>query len=197
MALNDLPDFTLLKECRKGNDKAFNVLFRRYFNKLFRYTLNYTKEANIAEELVMDVMLKLWQKKGEIIIEDNLNAYLFRSMKNALINFWRKKALETSTLDLLKHERYADNRSADYRIICNELEDLYHQKLGKLSPQRKRVFEMSRKENLSYAQIASQLNLSVKTVEQHITSALKYMRENLNVLSDATLLILAFFVLQK
>jgi len=188
----ELSDYLLLAQCRQGSETAFNVLFRRYFTKLYKYTLSFTKDTSIAEELVMDVMLNLWLKKGEIMVQDELSPYIFRAMKNALINHWRKKALATTDLTSITHE-HADSISADQGIMVKELTYNYELQLTALSPQRKKVFELSRKEDKSYKEIAKELNLSVKTVEHHISAALVFLRKNLKVISDTTLTTILFF----
>ncbi len=188
----ELSDYLLLAQCRQGSETAFNVLFRRYFTKLYKYTLSFTKDTSIAEELVMDVMLNLWLKKGEIMVQDELSPYIFRAMKNALINHWRKKALATTDLTAVTYE-HADSISADQGIMVKELTYNYELQLTALSPQRKKVFELSRKEDKSYKEIAKELNLSVKTVEHHISAALVFLRKNLKVISDTTLTTILFF----
>lgn len=187
--LEELPDQLLLEQSAEGSEAAFNVLFRRYFNKLYLYTLSFTKDDVIAEELVMDVMLRLWMKQGDITVQDSLSPYLFRAVKNALINHWRKKAVQTSTLEV----NYSDARSADHDLLSSELDSFYNRQLEALSPQRKKVFELSRHENMSYPQIANALNLSVKTVEHHISASLSAFRKNLKSLSDATILLIILF----
>ncbi|MBS0028311.1 RNA polymerase sigma-70 factor [Chitinophaga sp. 22321] len=179
-----------MKQCAEGDDIAFNELFRRYFNKLYQYTLGFTKDSLVAEELVMDVMLNLWLRKGNVIITDSLNPYLFRAMKNTLINYWRKKIIPTTSLKISEEVDFADSRSADHTILTSELDNLYSQHLDALSPQRKKVFELSRHENLTYPEIASQLNLSVKTVEHHMSASLIFLRKKLKPLSDSAVILL-------
>lgn len=188
--IKELSDKHLLKQCEKGDDIAFNELFRRYFNKLYQYTLPFTKDSLVAEELVMDVMLNLWLKKGNITVEDSLNPYLFRAMKNTLINYWRKKIIQTTSLNISEEVDVADSRSADHTILTSELDNLYSQHLEALSPQRKKVFELSRHENLTYPEIASRLNLSVRTVEHHMSASLVFLRKKLKPLSDSAIIII-------
>lgn len=188
--IKDLSDKYLLKQCAKGDDIAFSELFRRYFNKLYLYALSFTKDSLVAEELVMDVMLNLWLKKGNITIEDSLNPYLFRAMKNTLINYWRKKIIQTTSLNTSEEIEVADSRLADHTILTSELDNLYRQHLEALSPQRKKVFELSRHENLTYPEIADRLNLSVKTVEHHMSASLIYLRKKLKPLSDTAIIII-------
>ncbi|MBO9728559.1 MAG: RNA polymerase sigma-70 factor [Chitinophaga sp.] len=188
--IKDLSDKDLLQQCNEGDNTAFNELFRRYFNKLYQYTLSFTKDALVAEELVMDVMLNLWLRKGDITLTDSLGPYLFRAMKNTLINYWRKKIIPTTSLKVTEEIDFADSRSADHSILTTELDNLYSQHLQALSPQRKKVFELSRHEDLTYPEIASQLNLSVKTVEHHMSASLVFLRKKLKPLSDTTVIIL-------
>lgn len=192
--LTDLSDNALLKQSVKGDELAFNELFRRYFNKLFKYTLSFTKNKLIAEELVMDVMLGIWQRRSNIVVEDSLGPYLFKAMKNTLINYWRRRALETTGLDVSEERDYADSRSADHSLLTTEINNQYHQHLEALSPQRKKVFELSRHEELTYPEIASRLNLSVRTVEHHISASLVILRKKLKTISDTTLILAALFL---
>jgi RNA polymerase sigma-70 factor (family 1) len=191
--LKDASDKYLLKQCVNGDDPAFSELFRRYFNKLYLYTLGFTKDSVVAEELVMDVMLNLWLKKGNITVDDSLNPYLFRAMKNTLINYWRKKIIQTTSLNISEEVEVADSRSADHAILTSELNDMYCQHLEALSPQRKIVFELSRHENLTYPEIATRLNLSVKTVEHHMSASLMFLRKKLKAHSDTVIIIILLF----
>lgn len=188
--IKDLSDKYLLKQCAKDDDMAFSELFRRYFNKLYQYTLSFIKDSLVAEELVMDVMLNLWLKKGNIVVEDSLNPYLFRAMKNTLINYWRKKIIHTTSLNISEEMEVADSRSADHTILTSELDNLYSRHLEALSPQRKIVFELSRHENLTYPEIAHRLNLSVKTVEHHMSASLMFLRKKLKAHADSVIIII-------
>lgn len=193
----ELSDIILLLQCREGSETAFNLLFRRYFTRLYNYTFSFTKDSFIAEELVMDVMIKLWLKKGNIHIQNELGPYLFRAMKNRLINHWRKKVLQTASLETTEEFDYADAQAADHSIISSELQTHYQQQLNSLSPQRKKVFELSRDQEMSHREIATELNLSIKTVENHIGAALNFLRKNMRSLSDSTLLILMLLLVNR
>lgn len=193
----ELSDITLLLQCREGSETAFNLLFRRYFTKLYNYTFSLTKDSVISEELVMDVMLKLWLKKGNIHIQSELGPYLFRAMKNTLINHWRKKVLRTTPLETTEEFDYADPQAADHGIISRELQSHYQQQLNSLSPQRKKVFELSRDQEMSHREIATELDLSIKTVENHIGAVLNFLRKNMRSLSDSTLVTLLLLLLNN
>ncbi|MBB5636127.1 RNA polymerase sigma-70 factor (ECF subfamily) [Pedobacter cryoconitis] len=186
---NDLSDKFLLEKYRTGNTVAYNVLFKRYYNSLYSFALKNLKESCVAEELVMDVMMGLWKKKGEIIIEDDLKAYLYRSVKNAIYNHYRKKILPTVSLELVRDHITLTSTAVDYQLNSRELENFYRQKISQLSPQRRKVYELSRDEDMSYAEIAKNLDLSVNTVENYMVASLSFFRKQLNEHADFTLLI--------
>lgn len=183
----DLSDNLLLEMYKEGNAMAYNVLFKRYYDSLYGYALKNVKEFGVAEELTMDVMLGLWKKKGEIKVEHNLKAYLYRSIKNAIFNYYRKKVLSTVSIDSITETIALTSKPADYALDSKELESLYHEKLNLLSPQRRRVYEMSREENMSYSEIAKKLDLSINTVENYMVASLSFFRKQLNEHADFTL----------
>jgi RNA polymerase sigma-70 factor (ECF subfamily) len=187
--LKDLSDQQLLEKFQEGNAMAFNVLFKRYYSGLRGYALKNVKDFNVAEELCMDVMLGLWKQKGGIIIQTDLKPYLYRSIKNAIYNHYRKKALQTVSLDLLTEEFKLTSQAADHELEVSELQAIYQQQLERLSPQRRRVYEMSRLENKSYLEIAEDLDLSVNTVENYMVASLNFFRESLKKIADLSVLL--------
>lgn len=187
---NDLSDKVLLEKYRNGNTAAYNMLFKRYYNSLYNFALKNLKESCVAEELVMDVMLGLWKKKGEITIEDNLQAYLYRSVKNAVYNHYRKKILPTVSLELVRNHITLTSAAVDHELNSKELEHFYRQKISQLSPQRRKVYELSRDQDMSYAEIARNMDLSVNTVENYMVASLSFFRKQLNEHADFTLLMI-------
>ncbi|WP_449440186.1 RNA polymerase sigma factor [Pedobacter steynii] len=92
MASRNLPDHELLQRCREGNTRAFDLLFERYFNKLNLFALKYIRQQSITEELIMDLMLKVWEKKDNFQEEGSLGPYLFKALKNSMIDYFRKRS---------------------------------------------------------------------------------------------------------
>lgn len=193
--IKELSDTLLLEKFSSGNHSAYNILFKRYYDGLFRFALKNVKDICIAEELTMDVMLSLWKKKGAIAVEDNLKAYLFRCIKNAIYNHYRKKILPTVSLEQVPEDRHLANNTADQQLNSRELEKVYRSKLNQLSPQRRRVYELSREEHMTYAEIAKSMNLSVNTVENYMVASLSFFRKQLKEHADFTLLLtlISFF----
>lgn len=194
-SITSLGDKILLEKYSQGNTSAYNVLFKRYYDPLYGYALKNVKEAEVAEELTMDVMLGLWKTKGEIQVEDNLKAYLYRSVKNAIYNHYRKKILNTVSLEMISEDLNHTSRSADHELDSKELEQVYRQKLNLLSPQRRKVYEMSREENMTYSEIARSMDLSVNTVENYMVASLSFFRKQLKEHADFTLILLISLLL--
>ncbi|PWK79549.1 RNA polymerase sigma-70 factor (ECF subfamily) [Mucilaginibacter oryzae] len=196
MADKDLPDHILLKKLRDDDLKAYDAIFFRYFRKIHAFARSSVRDDETAKELAMDVMIRLWQKRGSILVETDLNAYLYRSIRNALYNNWKRKAIITLPISDLPESFEPISQPADHELDCKELQQSYQEKLNQLSPQRKQVFTMSREQNMSYAEIADHLNLSVNTVRNHVSASLQYFREHLNefaaLLLPVILLITAF-----
>lgn len=190
MALKGLSDNNLLKECGKDNLKAFDILFERYSGKLYNYALRYINDEHLAEEAMMDLMLWVWEKRHTLNVEGEFQAYIFRAMKNATIKAIRKKPLYSDPVELFENDAALITVSADHRLNEKEAEIAYLEKLNLLSPQRKRVFQLSREENLSHAEIADSMNISVFTVKNHIKASLSHFREHLKGFAEITTILI-------
>lgn len=194
MIFKGLPDQTLIQHCKDGNDRAFNELFRRYFNKLYQFSLKYVKDETIAEGLVLDLLLKIWQKSEEIRTDGEIAPYLFTAMKNTLFNHIRKKHKITVSLESIPEHGLAGASPAE-DFEAKELQTVYSNTLKQLSPQRKKVFEMSRDMDMSHKEIAAELKLSVNTVENHVSTSIRFLRRELQKYTDVALLLaLCFFL---
>lgn len=187
--LRELTDKELLQACCQHNVQAYDVLFDRYFKRLYGFLLSLTKDQETAKELAMDVMLKVWEKRETIVVETELTPYLFRSAKNALYNHLRKARVLTQPLeDIAEYEEPA-LADADNQLLRRELYSLYEHRLEGLSYQRRQVFHLSRVENLSYDEIADRMSLSVNTVRNHMSASLRYFREHFADMNGALLLL--------
>eukprot|EP01133_Synstelium_polycarpum_P002885 gene2885-3311_t len=191
MAFEDLSDQSLIAECRTGNLKAFDQLFKKYFHRLYQYTLRHIDNPQLAEELVMDLMVWLWKKREEIEVKGDLSSYLFRAIKNSIYNHFRKTELATTSLDKVFIEAVASQTSED-SLAAKELGQRYQTSLAQLTPQRRKVFQLSREEDMTYPEIASHLNLSIKTVEAHVSASLQFLRKHFKDYADLILLVIVF-----
>lgn len=175
-----LTDQSLLSLWKEGDYKAFDTLFKRYYNGLVRYASKSIPDRMLVEELVMDVMMRVWKKSGQIATPPGFKAYILRALKNAILNHFRSGippivSIEEHNEDL----KLQTNISADSKILQEEIKEKYLAAVSTLSDKKKEVFILSREENLSYKEIAQVLNISVNTVENYMSASLSHVREKL------------------
>nr|WP_199076737.1 RNA polymerase sigma-70 factor [Pedobacter sp. ASV19] len=190
-SLNLLSDQELLNQCKLNDEKAFNTLFDRYFKRLYNFGYGLIQDEDVAKEIAMDVMLRLWQKKGDLALENELLPYLFKSIKNAVYNYWRKAKIITHSLEVFEDSLQNAVPPADSNLEFKELEKQYADFLNEMPEQRRKIFHLSRNENLTYAEIADQLNLSVHTVRNQMSSSVRYFRKHMG---DITKLIIIIYL---
>jgi len=173
----------IVAQIKSGNEHVFQQVFNEYHEKLFFYVLNKTGSEYMAEEVVQITFIKLWKNKENLNESYSISTQLFRIAKTTLIDLIRKN----NTIESLvkKVEGFQTNLSADdtlEKIDAKELNNKFEKALEKLPPIRRKVFRMSRIEEKSYQEIASELSISTKTVENHISMAIKQLRPYLKVL---------------
>jgi RNA polymerase sigma-70 factor (ECF subfamily) len=158
--------------------KAFEALFRDYFKPLTGFALKFTGDLDSAKEIVHDVFVKLWEKREEIDLEKAVKSYLYTSVNNRCLNFIRdNKKFDRNEFALEKNTEQAF--STDESIETIEMRSIIEKSLESLPPKCREVFLMSRNENLKYQEIADKLKISIKTVEAHISKAMKVLRIDL------------------
>ena len=175
MVCNSASDRELVEFWIAGNEKAFEKLFFRYFPRLHRYCRRFVSDRPTSEEIVMDVLMKVWQKKATINPEQSFSSYIFRSLSNRVIDHLRKGRVRMYTLE--EHSLSASYAFvADNVVLQKEMDLHYSESIDRLSPQQRRVFMMSRVDGKSYKEIACNLNLSRNTVENHMVASLRQMK---------------------
>ena len=183
-------DFALVKSLSKGNVLAFNTLFRGYSNRLYRFAYGYLKSEVESEEVVQEVFTKIWEKRSDLKHELSFKSYLFTIAFNIIRKHFRTKAYLS---EYLKSGISSDqDMQTSEKITFNSLQSYISELIDKMPERRKEIFLKSRFEGLSIKEIAKELKISHKTVENHLTSALKFIRTNLNRESIPVFL---FFVL--
>lgn len=179
MNYQNASDRELWQLVRDDDMAAYRELFRRYAPKLFKQVAGYIKDRMAAEELVMDLLFNIWQKRHDPIMQGEVAPYLFKSMRNEVLMHLRKNIPETLPIEGLHENFFIEYRKADHDLTVSDNERIYKKCLLLLSPQRREAFRLSREQNLSYAEIAREMNLSVSTVENYIAAALKTFRKSM------------------
>lgn len=171
-------DIELVSSLKKGAVPAFRELYDKYSPRLYAFAMGYLREPGEAEEIVQEVFLKVWSTRESLDPGRSFSAFLFTMAKNAILNTIRKanhRQTFLNYMELCPEKDFLLEEELNYR----ELESMYRKAVDRLSPKRREVFLLSREEHLSNADIAKQLGISVKTVENHMTAALSDIRKSL------------------
>lgn len=166
-----------LEDWLNGDEAAYQLVFRYYYQRLLSFAVRFLKDRKLAEEITMDTLLKVWQNKTIIANTGTFQSYIFVILRNELVSATRKRTLHMVPIDGLEDEWQADTPEAIW--ATREVLEQYQHCLARLSPKRREVFLLSREEGLSHADIARQLGLSVFTVKNHIKAALQFLKAEL------------------
>jgi RNA polymerase sigma-70 factor (ECF subfamily) len=189
-----LNDSELMLEIKADNMFAFDVLYRRYSKKVYKFGYSILKSTEDSENLIQDVFLNFWENRLNIEKDSSIKSYIFTITYNSAISIIRKKARESEFVEYLKALQQTSeepvNVELEYKELSNKLEEI----INKLPQRQKEVYQLHRIEGLNYKQIAERLHISVNTIENHMASALKTIRKNLGDYSLVAILFWYLFV---
>lgn len=175
-ALHTLANDTLADLLRQSDQHAFNEIYKRYWLRLFQYAITKVQDQQAAEDVCHDVFLSLWQRRTEAVIL-NIEAYLVQAVKFRVISHLKQKLSEEQKVSELRGA--TEDNATENSVLHNDLLQAWHHAMQQLPEKSRQVFEMSRISHLNNKEIATQLNLTEKAVEYHMTKALKLLRLHL------------------
>lgn len=165
---------------RAGSERDFEAIFRQYYASLCRYARQLLPDPDEAEEEVQAMFLAIWEKREGLLITVSLKSYLYRSVHNRCLNRLKHAAVRDEHRDYVHHVGEEMAESPAQRVIGEELAHQIQRAIQKLPEQCRLVFTLSRYEELRYGEIAEQLGISIKTVENQIGKALRILRTELS-----------------
>ena len=178
----------LIKKLRKGDEKAFRLLYDRHYVLLCRFANQILNNAALAEEVVDDVIFYLWEHRSEVEIRYSIRAYLMRAVRNRCLNELQSQShreelhlssfLSPESMDFLDF-LFVDDKQPLGMLLEQELEDELKRSIDELPLECRRVFYKSRFEQKKYEEIADELGISVNTVKYHIKNALAFLQKRL------------------
>ena len=172
-------DLQLTNAIAQHDKRAFETLYKKYYQQLFAVAYRYVAQTQIAEEIVHDVFITIWNKAAQLNIQYSMKSYLFKSVVNSSLNFLKKEKNEHA-----KKEAYMavqDETTINEGMLETDevlLKNLEHA-LGMLPDKCRQVMYLSRFGKLKQQEIASQMDISVKTVKNHLTYGFQKLREHL------------------
>ncbi|MGY4538211.1 RNA polymerase sigma-70 factor (family 1) [Mucilaginibacter sp. UYNi724] len=170
------PDAELLELLRHDDRKAFETLYNKYSGKAYQVAYNLFRDSDVCEDLVQELFIDLWAKRNTLWI-NSLEWYLKVAIKNRVLMYIRT---QKATLDLSAISTLTERYTADSKLMQGDISHLLDEGVERLPEKCRQIFTLSRKEYLSNKEIASRLNISVKTVENQMTIALRYLRIGLS-----------------
>jgi RNA polymerase sigma-70 factor (ECF subfamily) len=179
--LINLNEKELIIKLSEGNTLAFGQLVNVYQKRLFYFSLHYLNNQETAKDVVQDVFSIVWESHKKMSEINNLSSWLFTLTKNQSLKKIehlkvRQKHVDHLVFRQLKLAQSSLNQLDTSPLIFNEINAIITNKLNNLSPQTRRIFEMSRFENMKNKEIAEKLDISIKTVEANITKSLKLLK---------------------
>ncbi len=182
-------DEVFLKGLRRRDNMVFGQIFEKYHAPMFRFAETYIFRAEVAEDIVQEVFIKLWEKP-DIQIEKSLKSYLFLMVRNSCIDYLRTLQVEDKRMKkLIEAQILSDTTDLEFDEATSEI---IKRTINELPEQCRQVYQLSVYDSLKYNDIAQKLNISVSAVKVQMFRARKYLRDNLYVLRD-NLILFGFF----
>jgi len=169
----------LIKEIKSGDEKAFEEVFRLYYGPLLNMGRGLTRDEQLAEEQVQEVFVRLWEKRETLKDDLKLFPYLLTSVRNRCYNLTRNNQVAQKYVNFQQKQYQDEILHYDYENEDDETIVKIHAAIENMPEKCQEVFKLSRFEGLSHKQIAEKLSISVKTIENHITKAMKLLKNEL------------------
>lgn len=185
-------DIKLLHRFRDGDVEAFRKIYETFCDPLYRFAYSYLKDEFESEEIVQDVFLKVWEKRAEVDVQKSFKSYLYRITVNKVFNALKHRVVRQKYEQQAMRSDQHTEETPESSIQFNELNEKLEHLLNELPEQQRTIFVMSRWKGMSNAEIADQLNLSIRTVENQIYRATRFMKLHLNDNYPLVILLIIF-----
>lgn len=176
--LSNHSDQDLLIRLKKGDVPAFDELYFRYVKKLMAFALTFFPNRELAKDAVQDIFTSIWTKRTELDPSKSFKTYLFQSVKFYMYNYARDRR-PTDTLEEAPELAFLDESKVENDLDYQELQSIAYSCIEKLPKVQQEVFKLNKLEGFSATEIASQMNLSQRTIEHHIYLASKTIRKEM------------------
>ena len=180
----------LIESIKKGNSKSFELVFKTYYKRLCTFAFDYTRQLETAEDIVKDFFVAFWNSREKLEITTSLSGYMFRSVRNACINYLLRNKERNKTISIeeinwieIKIKEPLSNDHPIGNLLAKELEQQIFNIIEKLPEGCREIFKLSRINDLSHKKIAKKLNISENTVKVQIYRALKFLKESISIIS--------------
>lgn len=174
----------LLKTSRDNDLSSFKKIYFLYYERLLHLACSIVRSTEVSEEIVDDVFVKIWSNRAKLHTINNLTVYLYVAVKNRSLNHNMAKRMDHVDIESIDFELKDLSSSVEDIMITNELAKVINYTVRQLPTQCKLVFKLVKEDGLKYREVAEILNISVKTVEYHISNALKTIATAISAFSN-------------
>lgn len=164
---------------RGGDERVYETVFRQYYPLLCRYAYSVLQDYDEAEEVVQTLFVHVWERRNGLLISTSLKSYLYQAVHNRCLNQIKHRQVRAVYQQHVEQEPMPTVLSPMQAVVADELSGRLQAAIANLPEQCRRVFELSRFEELKYQEIADELGISIKTVENQIGKALRILRAEL------------------
>jgi RNA polymerase sigma-70 factor (ECF subfamily) len=175
----EFSDEKLFELFKQGDTHAYKIIYDRFTPVLYTHGYKFLRDHDEVKDVIQDLFMSIWNKRNEIQLSSSLSAYLYSAAKNRILDRIAyndvRSRYEASLQGFIDQGHWA----TDQKVRENELQLLIEQEIKALPAKMREVFELSRRDHLSYKQIAEQLDISDKTVKKHVSTAIKVLRVKL------------------
>lgn len=166
----------LVADLLEGNEPAFCELYALYKDRLMWFAMKFLKSRDVAEDVYQDAFASIWQNRRFLNPNMPFGPYVYTIVKNRILNLLAGLDREQELRDHILSASLDRTNETEDTVMDSDLNAVLDKALEKLTPQQRRIFDMSRKDMKSHKEIADSLNISIYTVQQHISAALKVIR---------------------
>jgi RNA polymerase sigma-70 factor (ECF subfamily) len=172
---------SLVSEIASGSHAAYKDLFMTYFPKVKIFIVHFVKSEATAEDLAQEIFVKIWENREKLAPVQSINSYIYQMARNATLNYIEHQNIEKKYLE--QYEGDTSEHILEEELYARETELLVRLTVDRMPSQRKKIYLMSREEGLKNDEIAEQMNITKKTVENHLNIALKEIRKAISLLA--------------
>ncbi|WP_295771940.1 RNA polymerase sigma-70 factor [uncultured Mucilaginibacter sp.] len=192
--LTEIIEHELVERLRNDDETAFNLLYKHYSKPIYTRIVYLVKDADVADELLQDLFLKVWSYRGTLAADKSFQAYLYTIAQNLVYNYFRKAASERLLIEALLNKSETDELNGEDIYQNKQVGHLIQQAVEQLTPQQKQVFTLCKIDGCSYEETGRILGISVPTVNSHLTKALQTVRVYLVKHRDCAYLLLGVYL---
>ncbi|MBU2915105.1 MULTISPECIES: RNA polymerase sigma factor [Reichenbachiella] len=178
MIFDTSSDANLIPALKKGDREAFEAIYAHFWKPLYIHVYKRLDDTYLAEEMVQEVFVQLWENRQKVEIERSLSAYLYGSVKNKILLHFRNLYRHSAHHAEIKYQAIKSDQQLERSVVQGDLLDKIEQLIQCLPNKSRRVFELSRVDFLSNKEIADRMGITDKTVEYHINYSLQYLRNH-------------------